>query len=176
MTFIVIFNYHLVNWCKFQIHAVARPSDFMWVSIHQAKQEKVYIQEQLKLIHINVSTLNSHITIIYLRFIKNNYLYTVKQKNWKQLYWIFSNKKIYNKMTSARKSYISKSFQSLEISWLLTKNLKQSYYRSADSFIENNLYNDFRVKIILWLSGKLFISKKTSFQYYRFSVEINEFL
>ena len=51
----------------------------------------------------------------------------------------FMQEKCYNKMTSVRKSYISKPFKkyrtenyyvlkNLEISWLLTKNLKGNYY------------------------------------------------
>ena len=44
----------------------------MHVGVHQAiKQEKVYKQEHLKLIHINVSILNTHLTVTYLRFTKN---------------------------------------------------------------------------------------------------------
>ena len=79
MILIAIFHYHLVSWCIFQVHAVDGPSDFMWV--YMAKQEKVYTQEQLKLIHINFSILSSHTKVIYIRFIKNTYFYTVKQKN-----------------------------------------------------------------------------------------------
>ena len=42
------------------------------------------------------------------------------------------------------------------MSWLLTKNLKQSYYHSADSFIENNLNNDFRAEISFMAKWKTF--------------------
>ena len=60
------------SWCKLQIHGVGGPSDFMHVGVHQAiKQEKIYKQEHLKLIHINVSILNTHITVTYLRFTKD---------------------------------------------------------------------------------------------------------
>ena len=47
------------------------------------KQENVYIQGQLKLklTHINFAILNSHVIVIYLRFIKSIYFYGVKQKN-----------------------------------------------------------------------------------------------
>ena len=44
------------------------------------KQQKVYTQGQLKLTHINFVILNSHVTVLYLRMIKNAYIYGVKQK------------------------------------------------------------------------------------------------
>ena len=52
--------------------------------------------------------------------------------------------------------------RNLEISWFLTKNLKESYYHiSGDSFIKNNIAYDFRVKISLMSKWKTFlISKK----------------
>ena len=55
----------------------------MWVYIHRDIEHKqVYTQEQLKLIHINVSIhINSYVFKIY--HIKNTYFYAVKQKNWK---------------------------------------------------------------------------------------------
>ena len=47
--------------------------------------------------------------------------------------------------------------KSLEISWVLTKNLKQSHYHiSADSFIKNKIAYDFRNEIMSkWISKKL---------------------
>ena len=82
------------------------------VGVHQAiKQQKVCTLEQLKFTHINFNILNSYITVIYLRLIKNTYFYAVKQKTWKWLYWLFSSRKTYNKIASVRKSYISKSFK-----------------------------------------------------------------
>ena len=35
---------------------------------------------QLKLTHINLAVLNIHVTVTYLRFIKNTYFYAVKEK------------------------------------------------------------------------------------------------
>ena len=121
------------------------------------KQEKIYKQGQLKLPHINFAILNSHVTIIYLRFIKSIYFYVVKQKNRKQQYWLFSCRKTvtiklhlsenctFQNLVKIENYYLLKS---LEISWLFTKNLKESYYQiSADSFIKNNTAYDFRVGI-----------------------------
>ena len=47
--------------------------------------------------------------------------------------------------------------KSLEISWVLTKNLRQSHYHiSADSFIKNKIAYDFRNEIMSkWISKKL---------------------
>ena len=42
MTSIVIFHYHLVNWDKLQIHAVAGPSYLMWVYQQAMKQEALH--------------------------------------------------------------------------------------------------------------------------------------
>ena len=39
--------------------------------IQVIKQERVYIQGQLKLTHINFAILNRHVTVIYLTFIKS---------------------------------------------------------------------------------------------------------
>ena len=36
---------------------------------------------KLKMTHINFVTLNSHVTVIYVRFIKSTYFYVVKLKN-----------------------------------------------------------------------------------------------
>ena len=44
------------------------------------KQEKVYTQAELKFTYIDFAILNSDVTVIYLRFIKNTYFYVVKQK------------------------------------------------------------------------------------------------
>ena len=50
----------------------------------------------------------------------------------------------------------------LEISWLLTNNLKESYnhllykFYNIISFIKNNLMNDFRVEISLMPKWKIF--------------------
>ena len=35
---------------------------------------------QLKITHVKFAILNSHVTVTYLRFIKNTYFYAVKQK------------------------------------------------------------------------------------------------
>ena len=50
---------------------------------------------KIKLNHINFVILSNHVTVIYLRFIKNIYFYVIKY--------------CYNKITSVRKSNISKS-------------------------------------------------------------------
>ena len=65
------------------------------VGVHQAiKQEKVYTQEQLKLIHINFSILNSHVTVIYLRFIKNIYFHAVNRNTENNCIGFFQGKKL----------------------------------------------------------------------------------
>ena len=90
-------------------------------------------------------------------------------------------------MTSVRKSYISKSFQkienyyllkSLKISWLLTKNLKQSYYHLYQQTVLLKIIyiKTLESKFLLWLNGILFDFKKTSFRCYGFSVVINVWL
>ena len=82
------------------------------MGVHQAiKQEKVvYTQEHLKLNRINVSILNT--TVIYLRFIKSTiFMLYIKQKIENNCIGFFQARKltITDKMTSVRKSYISKS-------------------------------------------------------------------
>ena len=68
-------------------------SDFVWVCIgYQARKVPLKLG-QLKLTKINFTILNSHVTVIYLRFIKNTYFYVIKQKNTKYLYWLFSSRK-----------------------------------------------------------------------------------
>ena len=42
------------------------------------KQEKFYKQGQLKFTHVYFSILNSHVTVIYLKFIENTYFEAVK--------------------------------------------------------------------------------------------------
>ena len=51
--------------------------------------------------------------------------------------------------------------KNLEISWFLTKNLKESYYHlSGDSFIKNNIAYDFRVEISFMSKWKIFLTSK----------------
>ena len=58
----------------------------------------------------------------------------------------------------------------LEISWLLTNNLKESYnhllykFYNIISFIKNNLMNDFRVEISLMPKWKIFWFQKSFIQ------------
>ena len=69
-----------MSWWKLQIHAVGGP---VGVYIHQPiKQEKTYTQEQLKLIHKNVSILNSHIIVIYIKDLSKTIL-CCKTEEWK---------------------------------------------------------------------------------------------
>ena len=76
----VIFQYHLVNWCKLKIHAIGVPSDFMWVyTCYQSTEGLQTVTVKIELHEIVI--LNSHITVIYLRFIRNTYFYVVQQKN-----------------------------------------------------------------------------------------------
>ena len=65
--------------------------------------------------------------------------------------------------------------KSSQISLLLTKNLKESYYNMADSFIKNKIWLK-GWNFFLFLNRKFSDFKKTSFRYYRFSVAINVFL
>ena len=117
------------SWWTFRFH----------VGVHQAiRQERVYTQEHLKLIHINVFILNTHITVAYLRFIKNIIFMLYKNKKKMKIIVLafFTQKNLYtitDKMTSVRKSHILKSVKKSKTItcwkiWLLTKNLKQSYY------------------------------------------------
>ena len=82
----------------------------------------------------------------------------------------FKQENYYKKMKPVRRFYISKSFKkqikkyyllrSLGISWLFTKNLKESYYQ---------LYQ--QTFLLITINGM----EKISFGYYRFSVAINVF-
>ena len=38
------------------------------------------LPRQLKMTHVKFAILNSHVTVTYLRFIKNTYFYAVKEK------------------------------------------------------------------------------------------------
>ena len=132
------------------------------------KQEKVHIWGQLKLTYINFAILNSHVIVLYLRFIKNTYFYVVKQINWRELYWLFSSKKT---VTKKRNLSENLSFQNLlknrkllpaeKFGNILTfdKESKRKLLSlmSADSLIKNNLYiynfrETWRVKFFLWKS------------------------
>ena len=53
----------------------------MGVYIQAVKQEKVYTLGQLKFTHINFAILNSHVTVVYVRYIRSTYFYVVEQKN-----------------------------------------------------------------------------------------------
>ena len=59
------------------IQAAGGPSDLVRVWIGYQYQAR-FRQGQLKLTHINFTILNSHVTVIYLRFIKNTYFYVVE--------------------------------------------------------------------------------------------------
>ena len=175
--------YHLVSWCKLQIHGVGGPSDLMCM-LHRLSSKKVYTQWQLKFAHIIFLILNSHVTVTYLSFIKNSYFYAVKQKNWKWLYWFFCKQdNCWNKMTSVRKSYCSKYVKKLlpaeRYGNILTfdKESKRESVISADSFVKNNLNMNLGLKFLLCLNGKFFNFQKTPFRYYGgFMVAINAFL
>ena len=73
LTSVVIFQYHLVRWCKLEIHTIGRLSGLL-----TCKQES--LQSELNVTHINFAILNSHVTVTYLRFIKSTNFYVVKQK------------------------------------------------------------------------------------------------
>ena len=62
-----------MSWCKFQIHAVGGPSDLLWVYIGYQARKGLHTE--------TVKIKNSHVTVIYLRIIKNTYFYVVKQQN-----------------------------------------------------------------------------------------------
>ena len=146
---LIFFHYHLVSWCKLQIHPVGGPSDFVWVRLSSKIQQSLhYTQGLLKLAHINFAILNiiaMQQLNIQLRFIKNIYFYVVKQKNRKQLYWLFfKQENCYNKITYARKSYISKSVKKIEEKFrnilAFDKESKRKLLsHSADSFIKNDI-------------------------------------
>ena len=72
---------------------VGGPSVVVHTTYIPIKQEIGYTQRQLKLTLINFAILESHVTVIYLRFIKNTIFMWHQKKNRKQLYWLFSSKK-----------------------------------------------------------------------------------
>ena len=121
-TSIVIFQYHLVRWCKLKIHITGRPS-----GVHAGYQQES-LQRELDMTYIDFTILNSHVTIIYLRFIKSINFYVVRQKNLEQLYFsllsilaykmcLFSRKKNFSKIKwLVRKFYISKSVKRI-LAW-----------------------------------------------------------
>ena len=76
LTSIAIFRCHLVRLCKMEIHTTGRPSNLIYTGY---KQEG--LSRDLELTHINFALLNSHVTVIYLRFIKTTNCYVVKQKS-----------------------------------------------------------------------------------------------
>ena len=144
------------------------------------------------MIQINVSISNSHITVIHLRFIKNKFslsnifFFKTVKLNYFQLLpigffqarkpttkWRLSESSTFQNILKNRKQLPAEIFVNI---LLLTKNLKQSYYHSAGSFIENNLNNEFKVEISLMAKWKIFWFQKTAFQYYWFLVAINVFL
>ena len=54
----------------------------VWVYTHRGyKQEGLH--REIKMTHIDFAFLNSHVTVIYLRFIKNTYFYVEKENNLK---------------------------------------------------------------------------------------------
>ena len=72
MTSVIIFHCDLASWDKLQIHTSCWTFNFhVGVHTYAIKQEIVYTQGQLKLTHMNFAILNSHVTVMYLRFIKN---------------------------------------------------------------------------------------------------------
>ena len=64
----MIFLYQRVIWCKLKIYAVGAPLDLMGYT-QVITQEGLHKQGKLKLININFTILNSHVTVVYLRFL-----------------------------------------------------------------------------------------------------------
>ena len=63
LTSIVIFQCHLIRWCKLEIHTTGRSSDLS-VGVHTGyKQESLH--RELKMTHIDFAILNSHVTVIW---------------------------------------------------------------------------------------------------------------
>ena len=80
MTSVVIFHYHLVSCCKLQFHAIGRPSDLS-MGVYTGYQARRSTQGQLKITHINFAILNSHVTVVHLRFNQSAY---IKVRNFHQ--------------------------------------------------------------------------------------------
>ena len=59
---------------------VGGPSDLS-LGVYTGYQAKRSTEGQLKMTHIQFAILNSNVTVIYLRSIKNTYFYPVKQEN-----------------------------------------------------------------------------------------------
>ena len=67
--------------------------------------------------------------------------------------------------------------KSLKISWLLTKNLKESYYHILEGgIIKNNMAYDFMVETSFMSKLKIVLFKKKSYKYNGFSLAKNVFL
>ena len=77
------------------VDSVGRPSDVMWVYTGYRARKCLHTGTVKIDLHI-FSILNTHVTVISKRFIKNTYLYAVKQKLKIAV------------LASVRKSYISK--------------------------------------------------------------------
>ena len=104
---------------------------------------------------------------MYLRFIKNTYFYGVKQKNKKQLYWLFSSKKTvtiklyqsenltFQNLLKNRKLLAAEKFGNI-LAFDEESKRKLLSHISADIFIKNNIAYNFRVEISFMSKWKIF--------------------
>ena len=70
LTSIVIFQYRLVRWCKFEIHTIGRHEGHE--GIHTGYQQES-LQSELNMIHIDFAILNSHVTVIFKNYQKHKF-------------------------------------------------------------------------------------------------------
>ena len=116
--------------------------DFMWVSHQAIKQEKIYTEGQLKLTHINFVILNSYVKVTYLRFTKKTLIFRwlKKHKISKKLYWLFSNKKTYYKMTFVRKLYtFQNQLKNRRLFYYLLKSLHLLAFRILEPYTSKDI-------------------------------------
>ena len=73
---IVIIQYHLARWCKFEIHTIDRPSDLS-VDVYTGYKQGS-LQRELKMTSIDFAILNSYVAVTHLRFIKSTNFCVVK--------------------------------------------------------------------------------------------------
>ena len=67
-TSIIIFQYHLVRWCKLEIDTIGKPSGI------QTGYKQESLQRNLNMTHIDFSILYSHVAVIFKICLKHKFL------------------------------------------------------------------------------------------------------
>ena len=173
---IVIVHYHFVNWCKFQIQ-----NSYSWWIL---KFMCLYTQHAIKQIYYTTRAVNIDLhnfchlkqpckSPIFKIYQKHLFLGYEKHKIWKQLYWLFSNKKTYYKMASIRKLY---TFQNLFKNITLLPAVKFRNINLYQQTVLLKIIYDIWIEISFMDKQKFVISKKLHSDRYVFSITINLFL